>query len=62
VILQALTTNAARLLGVEKGRGALRVGMKADIIATAANPLDNINTLKAVTFVMKNGQVFKENR
>lgn len=59
VILQALTTNAARLLGVEKERGALRVGMKADIIATTANPLENIQTLKAVTFVMKNGSVFK---
>lgn len=62
VILQALTTNAARLLGVEKERGALRVGMKADIIATTANPLDNIGTLKAVTFVMKNGKTFKENK
>ena len=62
VILQALTTNAARLLGVEKQRGALRVGMKADIIATVANPLDNIDTLKAVTFVMKDGKVFKENK
>jgi imidazolonepropionase-like amidohydrolase len=61
-ILQALTTNAARLLGVEKERGALRAGMKADIIATAANPLDNIDTLKGVTFVMKNGKVFKENK
>ena len=59
VILQALTTNAARLLGVEKERGALRVGMKADIIATVANPLENIQTLKTVTFVMKNGSVFK---
>jgi imidazolonepropionase-like amidohydrolase len=62
VILQALTTNAARLLGVEKERGRLRVGMKADIIATAADPLENIQTLKTVTFVMKNGKVFKENR
>lgn len=62
VILQALTTNAARILGVEKERGALRVGMKADIIATVANPLENIQTLKAVTFVMKNGSVFKENK
>jgi imidazolonepropionase-like amidohydrolase len=62
VILQALTTNAARLLGVEKERGALRVGMKADIIATAANPLEDIQTLKTVTFVMKNGSVFKENK
>ena len=62
VIVQALTTNAAHLLGVEKERGALRVGMKADIIATVANPVENIQTLKAVTFVMKNGRVFKENR
>ena len=62
VIVQALTTNAARVLGVEKERGALRVGMKADIIATAANPLENIQTLKSVTFVMKNGSVFKENK
>jgi len=36
--------------------------MKADIIATAAIPLDNVNTLKAVTLVLKNGKVFKENR
>jgi imidazolonepropionase-like amidohydrolase len=36
--------------------------MKADIIATAANPLDNIETLKAVTFVMKDGKVFKEDK
>jgi imidazolonepropionase-like amidohydrolase len=59
VILQALTTNAARLLGVEKERGAIRPGMKADIVATRDNPLDNIGTVKAVTFVMKDGQVFK---
>jgi imidazolonepropionase-like amidohydrolase len=62
LILQALTTNAARLLGVEKERGAIRAGLKADIIATADNPLDNIGTLKAVTFVMKNGQVFKPSK
>lgn len=61
VILQALTTNAARLLGVEKERGAIRAGMKADIIATFNNPLDQIDTLKGVTFVMKEGKVFKSN-
>jgi imidazolonepropionase-like amidohydrolase len=61
VILQALTTNAARLLGVEKERGAIRSGMKADIIATSNNPLDQIETLKAVTFVLREGKVFKSN-
>jgi len=58
VILQALTTNAARLLGVEGERGAIRPGMKADIIATKEDPLEHIETLKAVTFVMKEGSVF----
>ena len=58
-ILLALTSNAAQLLGVEKNRGAIKAGLFADIIATPENPLDNINTLKQVSFVMKNGKVFK---
>lgn len=58
-ILRALVPNAARLLGVEKTRGAISAGQFADIIATPENPLDNISTLKRVNFVMKNGKVFK---
>jgi imidazolonepropionase-like amidohydrolase len=58
-LLQAMTVNAARLLGVEKDRGALRVGLAADIIATPANPLDDPSTLKRVAFVMKDGVVVK---
>ena len=54
-----MTTNAANLLGVEKNRGAIKVGLIADIIATPENPLENISTLKQVNFVMKNGKVFK---
>ena len=54
-ILQAMTVNAARLLGVEKERGALRPGFAADIIATQGNPLEDINVLKRVSFVMKDG-------
>jgi imidazolonepropionase-like amidohydrolase len=59
VILQAMTTNAVRLLGVDGRRGALRVGMAADLIATPDNPLENIQTLKRVTFVMKDGVVVR---
>jgi imidazolonepropionase-like amidohydrolase len=59
-ILQALTTNAAKLLGIEKIRGALQTEMRADIIAVSDNPLDKIETLKNVRFVMKNGKVFKQ--
>lgn len=58
--LRIMTTNAARLLGIEKERGALKVGQAADIIATSESPLDNIQTLKHVSFVMKNGKVIKQ--
>ncbi|HEY0098715.1 MAG TPA: amidohydrolase family protein [Pyrinomonadaceae bacterium] len=58
-LLRYMTTDAARLLGVESRRGAIKVGLRADIIATTENPLDNILTLKKVAFVMKNGKVFR---
>lgn len=57
--LQAMTINAARLLGVDRERGAIRPGLAADIIATQENPLDDIQAVRKVTFVMKDGSVFK---
>ncbi len=57
-ILKMITTNGAELLGLEQ-RGAIAPGYAADIIATPENPLDNILTLKDVSFVMKDGEVFK---
>jgi len=56
-ILRAMTTNATRLLGVDGVRGAIRVGQYADLIATPGNPLEDIQTLKQVSFVMRNGKV-----
>lgn len=61
-ILRMMTTNSARLLGVDKERGALKEKMAADIIATPENPLDNILTLKQVSFVMKDGKVLKQSK
>lgn len=61
-ILRSMTTNAARLLGVEKERGSIAPGMWADIIATPDNPLDDIQTLKRVSFVMKNGKVYRHDK
>lgn len=57
VILKAMTTSATRLLGVDDVRGALKVGQYADLIATPDNPLTNIQTLKQISFVMKDGKV-----
>jgi imidazolonepropionase-like amidohydrolase len=58
-ILEAMTGNAARLLGVDKERGAIKVGQAADIISTPVNPLDRIDALKQMTWVMKNGRIVK---
>lgn len=58
-ILKAMTTNCAELLGIQKERGAIAVGQYADIIATSANPLQDIQALHRVVFVMKEGKVVK---
>ena len=57
--LQAMTINAARLLGVDADRGSIRPGLAADIIAMPENPLENIQAVRKVSFVMKDGSVFK---
>jgi len=57
--LQAMTINAARLLGVDRERGAIKPGLAADIIATPENPLDNIQAVRKVSFVMKDGSIFR---
>jgi imidazolonepropionase-like amidohydrolase len=58
-ILKAMTTNAAELFGWQGKRGAIATGQAADIIATPANPLEDIQALRRVHFVMKDGKVVK---
>jgi imidazolonepropionase-like amidohydrolase len=58
-VLKMLTTNAARLLGVEAERGAIKPGLYADIIATPGDPLADITALRRVAFVMKDGRVVR---
>ena len=59
-ILRLMITNAAKLLGVENDRGAIRAGLAADLIATPDDPLQNAAAaLKRVSFVMKEGQIVK---
>ncbi len=58
-ILQTMTINAAELLGIEKERGVLEQTYFADIIALKNNPLDNIDAIKTVDFVMKEGIIIR---
>lgn len=61
-ILRALTVNAAELNRVEKERGRIAPGLAADIVATPDDPLENVDTVKNVVFVMKEGKVYRHDR
>lgn len=54
--IQSATINAAKLLNLTD-RGEIKHGMIADIIGVCENPLENINTLTDVRFVMKEGEI-----
>ena len=59
-ILQTMTTYAAELLGVDRERGVLERSYFADIIALKNNPLDDIEAIKTVQFVMKEGKIIRK--
>ena len=61
-VLQTMTINAAELLGNEKSRGILEKGYWADIIAVETDPSANIDAIKNVRFVMKNGNVVRNDK
>ena len=58
-ILQAMTVSAAKLMGMEKERGTIAPGFAADIVATPENPLQDIQTVRRVAFVMKGGKIYR---
>jgi cytosine/adenosine deaminase-related metal-dependent hydrolase len=59
-ILRDWTTNGYELLGIDKEQGAITAGLAADMIALPANPLQNIEILRKVDFVMKDGHVLRQ--
>jgi imidazolonepropionase-like amidohydrolase len=58
-ILKAMTVNAAELLRVDKVRGSLHEGLSADLVAMPADPLSDIENLRKIDFVMKDGTVVR---
>ncbi len=60
-ILRAITINGFKYSEVEHERGPITPGLAADIIGVAGNPLEDIDLLRDVQFVMKDGIVFKRN-
>jgi imidazolonepropionase-like amidohydrolase len=60
--IKTATVNGAKLLGKEDVLGTLEPGKYADLVATDTNPLDDIQVLKEIHFVMKDGVVHKDAR
>ena len=58
-VIVAATVNAADLIDMSDQIGTLAVGKRADIIATDISPLEDIKALLNVSFVMKDGKVYK---
>jgi len=58
--IESATINAATLIGKPEEFGSIRVGKFADLIAVDGDPIADIRQLEHVTFVMKEGVVYKQ--
>ena len=59
-VIKSATVNAADLLDMSSSVGTIEAGKFADIIAVNGSPLENIQELLEVGFVMKGGKVYKD--
>jgi imidazolonepropionase-like amidohydrolase len=57
--IRAATLEAAQLMGWQDRIGSVEPGKFADLVAVAGDPIADITELERVKFVMKGGQVFK---
>jgi imidazolonepropionase-like amidohydrolase len=58
--IQSSTVTAARLIGMEDRLGSISEGKLADIVAVEGNPLEDISLLSEISFVMKDGKVYRQ--
>jgi len=59
--IQAATISAAQLIRHDKDLGTVTAGKIADVVAVPGNPIDDISLMKRVSFVMKDGVIYKLN-
>ena len=57
--IQSATLETAKLFRLENKIGKIKAGFSADIIALKNNPLENIESLQDISFVMKEGIRYK---
>jgi len=58
--LRSATIESAKLLRMEEMLGQIKPGMLADIIAVKKNPIEDISSVENVSFVMKDGVIYKQ--
>ena len=58
-VIRAITVNAAEMLGWQDKIGAIDPGKFADLVAVTGDPVADVTELERVRFVMKNGEVVK---
>ncbi|GAB3818540.1 hypothetical protein GCM10028895_15920 [Pontibacter rugosus] len=59
-VLQSATSVNADAFGIGASVGRIKAGMLADLVAVQGNPASDIGKLRQVRFVMKGGQMYKE--
>lgn len=58
--IHSATIEGARLLGVADELGSIKAGKLADIVAVQGDPLQDINLMGKISFVMKAGQIYRQ--
>ena len=60
--ITSATSVSAMIMGWDDRVGSLEAGKLADVIAVPGNPLDDITVMERVMFVMKGGEIYRDDR
>jgi len=58
--IRCATVHAAELMGWSDQVGRIEAGLYADLVAVAGDPTDDVRLLEDVRFVMKGGEVVRD--
>jgi imidazolonepropionase-like amidohydrolase len=59
-VLQAATTNGARLLGLSDSIGRIEPGFLADLVACDEDPTTDISALRRIRMVLQQGRIVRD--